>query len=113
MNTDQKHRWLGKVDIVVSTSPREFLGLSVLEAVSAKARPLIPDALCYPEQYPYPAGDSALLLEKLSNWLSRAYLTRLMFPAGIILIYLKVANYYSNGIFNSSLLHLSIYKNSA
>jgi len=47
--------------VVFSSAEHEFQGLSVIEAVSAGAIPVVPDALCYREQYPsewrYPAGD--------------------------------------------------------
>ncbi|MAD46534.1 MAG: glycosyl transferase family 1 [Oceanospirillaceae bacterium] len=53
--------WLGQSEFVVSTAIHEFQGLSVQEAVSAGALPVVPDALCYREQYAdeyrYPAGD--------------------------------------------------------
>lgn len=68
-------RLLGRAGIVVSTANHEFQGLSVLEAVSAGARPLVPDQLCYREQYPgcyrYPAGDIQALTARLADWLSR------------------------------------------
>ena len=64
---------LGESTIVVSTAAHEFQGLSVMEACSAGARPLVPDALCYPEFYPaeyrYPAGDAAALAARLQDWL--------------------------------------------
>ncbi len=64
---------LGRAGIVVSTARHEFQGLAVLEAVSAGARPLVPDALCYPEQYPdayrYPADDVRALTGRLEQWL--------------------------------------------
>lgn len=66
---------IGQAGIVVSTARHEFQGLSVLEAASAGARPLVPDALCYPEQYPvlyrYPAGDIMALTERLADWLEQ------------------------------------------
>jgi len=66
-------RLLGQAGIVVSTARHEFQGLAVLEAVSAGARPLVPDALCYPEQYPdgcrYPPGDADALAARLQRWL--------------------------------------------
>ena len=43
--------WLGAAQVVVSTAIHEFQGLSVLEAVSAGAVPIVPDDLCYREQY--------------------------------------------------------------
>ena len=73
LDTDSYRRLLGRASIVVSTSLHEFQGLAVLEAASAGARPLVPDALCYPEQYPdkyrYPAGDGAALADRLQAWL--------------------------------------------
>lgn len=63
---------LSKAGVVVSTSLHEFQGLAMLEAVSAGARPLVPDALCYPEQYPepyrYPPGDHQALSNRLNQW---------------------------------------------
>jgi len=60
--------------IVVSTAIHEFQGLSMLEAVSAGAIPVVPDDLCYKEQYAsdfrYKAGDSGALSEKLYNFLT-------------------------------------------
>ncbi|MFO7857861.1 MAG: DUF3524 domain-containing protein [Ectothiorhodospiraceae bacterium] len=72
--SDTDYRALvGQAGIVVSTAIHEFQGLAVLEACSAGARPLVPDALCYPEQYPpdyrYPAGDRAALVARLDAWL--------------------------------------------
>jgi len=67
----RKH--LSQAAIIVSTAIHEFQGLSVLEAISAGAAPLVPDDLCYREQYPeeyrYAAGDSTALAKKLSKWL--------------------------------------------
>ena len=42
-------RWLRRGDLVVSTAIHEFYGISVLEAVRAGCRPLLPDRLSYPE----------------------------------------------------------------
>ncbi|MEK9711700.1 MAG: DUF3524 domain-containing protein, partial [Thalassolituus sp.] len=52
---------LARATVVFSSAEHEFQGLSVIEAVSAGAIPIVPDALCYREQYPaewrYPAGN--------------------------------------------------------
>ncbi len=64
---------VARAGIVVSTTRHEFQGLAMLEATAAGARPLVPDALCYPEQYPaayrYPDGDVTALVEHLARWL--------------------------------------------
>jgi glycosyltransferase involved in cell wall biosynthesis len=74
LDRETYHRILGRASIVVSTALHEFQGLAVLEAVSAGARPLVPDALCYQEQYPeacrYPPADTAALTDRLLHWLS-------------------------------------------
>lgn len=66
---------LGRAGIAISTARHEFEGLAMLEAVSAGATPLVPDALCYPEQYPaayrYPAWELQPLVAKLRDWLER------------------------------------------
>jgi glycosyltransferase involved in cell wall biosynthesis len=70
---DAYREQLASAAIVISTAAHEFQGLSVLEAAAAGARPLVPDALCYPEQYPadyrYPAGDIDALVARLQSWL--------------------------------------------
>ncbi len=67
---------LARSSIVVSTARHEFQGLSVLEAASAGARPLVPDALCYPEYLPaayrYPAEDVYALTQSIQQWLEGA-----------------------------------------
>lgn len=66
---------LGRAAVVVSTACHEFQGLAVLEAASAGVRPLVPDDLCYPEQYPagyrYPPGERSALVQRLAEWLER------------------------------------------
>ena len=68
-------RWLGQADIAVSTAIHEFQGIGMLEAVSAGATPLVPDALCYREQYPadyrFCPDDSREPTATLSNWIEQ------------------------------------------
>lgn len=45
-------RWLFWADLCVSTALQEYQGLAVAEAAWAGCRPLVPDALVYPEIYP-------------------------------------------------------------
>ena len=45
------HALLSRADVVVSTAIHEFFGLSVMEAVAAGARPLLPRRLSYPELF--------------------------------------------------------------
>jgi len=63
-------KWLQRTDIVVSTAAHEFQGISLLEAVSAGAWPLVPDRLCYPEQYPaacrYDPDSATDLIDRLA-----------------------------------------------
>jgi glycosyltransferase involved in cell wall biosynthesis len=65
-------RLLGQAGIVISTAEHEFQGLSVLEAASAGVRPLVPDGLCYSEQYDpryrYAQGSRDALLARLIAW---------------------------------------------
>lgn len=44
---------LSQGTIVVSTSDHEFYGISILEAVRAGCRPLLPNRLSYPELFPH------------------------------------------------------------
>lgn len=72
--TSAEYRELvSRAAIAVSTAQHEFQGLALLEAASAGCRPLVPDALCYPEQYPaayrYRAGDRDDLVGRLAVWL--------------------------------------------
>ncbi len=70
-------RIVSESSVVISTSLHEFQGLAMLEAVSAGARPLVPDDLCYPEQYPdgyrYPPGDQKAIVDRLSGWFRRGF----------------------------------------
>lgn len=74
VSCDDYRQILSRASIVVSTAKHEFQGLSVLEAVSAGARPLVPDALCYIEQYDelyrYPAADVDAIVNRLTQWLT-------------------------------------------
>lgn len=44
---------LAKGTIVVSTSGHEFYGISIIEAVRAGCRPILPNRLSYPELFPH------------------------------------------------------------
>jgi len=65
---------LAQAGIAVSTARHEFQGIGMLEAVSAGAVPLVPDALVYPEQYAqayrYPPGDLEAFTERAAEWLA-------------------------------------------
>lgn len=60
--------------IVVSSAIHEFQGLALLEAVSAGAVPVVPDDLCYREQYGemfrYTANNSDAMAKKLNVFLT-------------------------------------------
>ncbi len=49
---EEYYSWLQSADITISTAIQENFGLSVVEAVSAGAFPLLPDRLSYPEVVP-------------------------------------------------------------
>ncbi|WP_228721349.1 MULTISPECIES: tRNA-queuosine alpha-mannosyltransferase domain-containing protein [Desulfosediminicola] len=72
---DSKDRYaelLHQGDIVISTSIHEFFGISVLEAVRAGCRPLLPNRLSYPELFDssflYSEGE---LVDKLEDAITR------------------------------------------
>ncbi len=69
---------LSKQDIVLSTAQHDFQGLSIMEAVQAGCRPLLPRRLCYPEffteDYLYASHPDTLdkeamsLVQRLQYW---------------------------------------------
>lgn len=68
---------LGEASISLSTSNHEFFGISVVEAISSGAAPLLPTRLSYPEIIPDEFHDVALygddedLARRLREYLSR------------------------------------------
>ncbi len=74
VDREQYRCWLGRAGIAVSTALHEFQGLAMLEAAGAGVRPLVPDGLCYPEQYPaayrYPPHNVSALADRLRHWLN-------------------------------------------
>ncbi len=74
VSKQQYQRYLSLSSIVVSTAIHEFQGLAMLEAVSAGAVPLVPDDLCYREQYSagfrYAANNSAASADALAEALA-------------------------------------------
>lgn len=66
---------IAQAGIVVSSAVHEFQGLAMLEAASAGTIPLVPDDLCYREQYAekyrYKAGSSKALAKKLYSTLQQ------------------------------------------
>ncbi len=71
---DTYRKILGKAGIVISSARHEFQGLAMLEAAGAGARPVVPDKLCYPEQYGevyrYKPGDPEALCDRIFDWLN-------------------------------------------
>jgi hypothetical protein len=61
--------------VVFSAARHEFQGLAMLEAVSAGAFPVVPDDLCYQEQYPplcrYPNGDLQAAADRIERYLQQ------------------------------------------
>lgn len=74
VSREKYEAYLAQSSIVVSTAIHEFQGLAILEAVSAGATPIVPDHLCYPEQYAecyqYENGNSTALAQKLKHVLT-------------------------------------------
>ena len=66
---------LHTADIVVSTSKHEFFGVSVVEAISAGARPLLPNRLSYPELVPDHLRDFFLYSDDIYDSLARLITT--------------------------------------
>ena len=73
---DEYARWLRQGDLVVSTAGHEFFGISVIEAVRAGCRPLLPNRLSYPELFPgeylYEDGE---LIDKIMENLAKGRLS--------------------------------------
>ncbi len=67
---------LQTADIVCSTSRHEFFGVSVVEAISAGARPLLPNRLSYPELVPGHLSDSFLYSGDIYDSLAPLLMTK-------------------------------------
>jgi len=69
VTTEKYCETLQQASIVVSTAIHEFQGLSIMQAVSAGCIPVVPDDLCYAEQYAeeyrYPPLNADALADKL------------------------------------------------
>jgi len=61
--------WLWKADYLPVTAKQDFFGASVVEAMAAGVRPLLPDRLAYPEHVPESWRTSVLYRE--SEWAIR------------------------------------------
>ena len=65
------YKWLKSSDHVISTAEHEFYGISIIEAVRAGCRPILPLKLSYPElfpeQYLYEEDSFATALEQTLN----------------------------------------------
>jgi len=74
LSKQEYQKTLSLSSIVISTAIHEFQGLAMLEAVSAGALPIVPDDLCYKEQYApefrYATGDGDALAKKIFSFLS-------------------------------------------
>ncbi len=57
---DRYREVLNWTDVVVSTAWQEFLGVAVIEAIAARAFPVLPDRLSYPELIPPAVHDEVL-----------------------------------------------------
>ena len=79
LERDAYEQTLATASIVVSTAIHEFQGLAVMEAVQAGCRPLVPDSLCYREQYP---DAYRYLVESIERFPSQEALAALLREAG-------------------------------
>ncbi len=74
VSKQEYNKILSLASIVVSTAIHEFQGLSILEAVTAGAIPIVPNDLCYKEQYAdiyrYSPDNPQALVEKLRHFLN-------------------------------------------
>ena len=73
---DEYAKWLRQGDIVVSTATHEFFGIAVLEAVRAGCRPLLPNRLSYPENFPEEfLYEDGKLMERIIQSMDKGRLT--------------------------------------
>lgn len=76
VSRQQYQQLLGQAQVVISCADHEFQGLSMIEAVSAGCVPVVPDDLCYREQYAadyrYAPDDTDAAVTRIEQALSGA-----------------------------------------
>ena len=74
---------VGRADILPVAARQDFFGISVLEAVYAGVRPLLPERLVYPEHFPPSRFPEIYYRENFTEALRRALAGPLVQPSGL------------------------------